>query len=161
MAVFFDGFNEIIEKLEKMDNPEKVEQGVKRACALVERSAKQRAPKGEGELRRSITSEVSGLEGIVFTPLFYAPYVEYGTGCFAENNPKSGYWVYVRNSGGSSISSKRYSLEEAKQIVAMMRADGLDAVYTQGRHPSPFMRPALEKNRKKIVEIIERSLVND
>jgi len=51
----------------------------------VEAEAKKNAPKGTGELRRSITSRVEDDKGIVYTPLEYAPYVEYGTGLFAEN----------------------------------------------------------------------------
>ena len=53
-------------------------EGLGKACALVEREAKKKAPKRTGELRRTIASKVenSGDEiiGTVFTPLEYAPY---------------------------------------------------------------------------------------
>ena len=83
----------------------KVTEAMKKACALVEGEAKKNAPKGTGELRRSIESkvEVEGKEviGTIFTPLEYAPYVEYGTGLFAEggNGRKDVPWNYQDDEG--------------------------------------------------------------
>ena len=54
----FQGAEQIIEKLEGLIDESKLEQTLGKACALVERSAKQKAPKDTGELRRSITSKV-------------------------------------------------------------------------------------------------------
>ena len=109
-----------------------------KGCALVERKAKQKAPKDTGALRRSITSEVKGenteVEGSVFTPLEYAPYVEYGTGLFAEQRGRSKPW--------------RYEDEEGNWHT------------TKGQHPQPFMRPALNENREKIVELIKEGLLD-
>jgi heterodisulfide reductase subunit B len=104
------------------------------------------------------------MQGIVFNPLEYAPYVEYGTGAFREEGATSGYWVYVLESEGSTPhakSSKRYTLEEAKQIVASMRADGIEAVYTQGQPPRPFMRPALDENREEIKRVLREAITSD
>lgn len=60
----------------------KIYQAIGRACALVERSAKEKAPKDTGALRRSITSKVDNsfgeMAGVVFTPLEYAPYIMCG-----------------------------------------------------------------------------------
>ena len=67
------GLEDIDEKLAKMLDPVLVSKSLGKACALVERSAKQKAPKDTGALRRSITSKVDGLTGTVFTPLEYAP----------------------------------------------------------------------------------------
>jgi HK97 gp10 family phage protein len=110
-----------------------------RACALVERSAIQNAPKDTGALRRSITSEVnmSGADvvGIVFTPLEYAPYVEYGTGLFAENGGRQDAWSYQDDKGNWHS--------------------------TSGQRPQPFLRPALNENREKILEILKEGTAND
>lgn len=109
-----------------------------RAMALVERSAKEKAPKDTGALRRSITSEVTQeggeLVGFVFTPLEYAPYVEYGTGLFAENGNgrKDVPWNYQDDKG--------------------------EWHSTRGQKPQPFMRPALNENREEIVRIIKEAL---
>lgn len=111
---------------------------VGRATALVERKAKEKAPKDTGALRRSITSEVDyaegGLiEGVVFTPLEYAPYVEYGTGLFAEggNGRKDVPWNYQDDEGNWHS--------------------------TSGQHPQPFMRPALNESREEILKILKEA----
>lgn len=94
------GIDEILQKLDDMASDEEIKQRLGQACALVERAAKQKAPKDNGELRRSITSKVEGTTGIVFTPLEYAPYVEYGTGLFAEEaGRKDVPWCYQDDKG--------------------------------------------------------------
>lgn len=119
------------------DSPE-VRNALGRACAVVERSAKQKAPKDTGALRRSITSkvEVEGNEivGTVYTPLEYAPYVEYGTGLFAEEGGRKDVpWCYQDDKG--------------------------DWHTTSGQKPQPFMRPALNENREEIIRIIKEALI--
>ena len=94
----------------------------------------------------------------------YAPYVEYGTGIF--NSGDGLYWVFVKGTPSQgNTSHKRYTLEQAKQIVAMMRAEGLDAYYTNGMPPQPFMHPALERNARQFGQIFDyyarRALSND
>lgn len=110
---------------------------MERACARVERSAKEKAPKDTGALRRSITSEVTyeggELVGTVFTPLEYAPYVEFGTGLFAEKGGRKDVpWNYQDDKG--------------------------EWHSTRGQHPQPFMRPALNENREEILRIIKEAL---
>lgn len=125
----FDGLNEVLSSLDGKIDAAKMEQALGKACALVERDAKQKAPKDTGALRRSITSEVKGLRGVVYTPLEYAPYVEYGTGLFAEGRGRRDVpWNYQDDRG------------EWHQ--------------TSGQHPQPFMRPALTENREKIIETL-------
>lgn len=130
------GDEELIQKLESMVDSTKIEMALGKACALVERAAKENAPKGTGELRRSITSKVENEEGIVYTPLEYAPYVEYGTGLFAESGGRTDVpWVYKDDEG------KWHS--------------------TKGQKPQPYLRPALNENRTKILEMIKEGLFND
>lgn len=166
-AITFRGLDNLLERLDSMADVKNVEKALRKACLIVERRARQLAPKGRtGDLRNSITHKVENLEGVVFTPLFYAPYIEYGTGAFREVNPAPGqYWVYVpeENGGGrkKAKSSKRYTLEEAKEIVALMRADGIEAVYTQGEQPQPFMRPALDENREEIKRILREGIIKN
>lgn len=126
------------EVLKSAIDEEELKRAVGRACALVERRAKEKAPKDTGALRRSITSEVDyaegGLiEGVVFTPLEYAPYVEYGTGLFAENGNgrKDVPWNYQDDQGNWHS--------------------------TSGQHPQPFMRPALNESREEILKIIKEA----
>lgn len=163
--VEFKGLDKIIAKLDKMQDTSTIVSAMQDACKLVEGAATDKAPKDTGALKRSITNriEVIGNEvsGIVFTPLEYAPYIEYGTGIYAENGGTSGYWVYVGDKDydpNRKKSGKRYTLQEAKKIVAFMRSKGLEAYYTNGMHPQPFMRPALNENKDEIIQIIKEAL---
>lgn len=124
-----EGLEEVIKTLKGVVSEEVIQDKLAMCCALVERSAKQNAPKGDGELRRSITSKVEGLDGIVFTPLLYAPYVEYGTGLFAEEGGRKDVpWSYKDEKG--------------------------EWHSTRGMKPSPYMRPALDDNREEIIKIL-------
>ena len=147
-----------------MLSDENVEKALYKACALVERTAKQKAPKEEGHLRNSIETKVEGTEGVIFAAADYAPYVEYGTGLFAENGNgrKEVPWVYVEGSTKSGSSKTVYdSPEDAEAAAAYLRGKGLDAVVTYGKHPHPFMRPALEENRDKILKLFKEGITND
>lgn len=126
-----------MQRLNKMSDTAALEKSLAAAALLVERSAKQNAPKDTGALRRSITSKVEGLEGIIYTPLEYAPYIEYGTGLFAEkgNGRKEVPWNYQDDEG------KWHS--------------------TSGLKPQPFMRPSLDENRQKIVDTLKEGVMND
>lgn len=55
------------------------------ACAIVRNDAIKNAPHKTGALQRSIDFEVSsdGTEGVIFSNIEYAPYVEVGTGIYA------------------------------------------------------------------------------
>lgn len=73
MAIKFEGIEDVLNRLDQIGDTSGINTALGKACALVERSAKQKAPKDTGELRRSITSKVEDLEGVVYTPLEYAP----------------------------------------------------------------------------------------
>lgn len=136
MSIKFDGLDEILDSLDNLYDMVGYSKGLEKACVLVEKSAKQKAPKDNGELRRSITSKVEDLSGIVYTPLEYAPYVEYGTGLFAE-------------SGGRQDVPWNYKDDEGNWHS------------TSGMKPQPFMRPALDENRQAILRVIKESISND
>lgn len=58
---------------------------LEKAALFIENEAKLRCPVGDtGLLRASITHDVEGNEAVIGTNMEYAPYVEYGTGLFAE-----------------------------------------------------------------------------
>lgn len=129
----FEGLDGILDKLDHISSNANIAQALGTCCALVERSAKQKAPKDNGELRRSITSKVADLTGIVYTPLEYAPYVEFGTGLFAETSGRKDVpWCYQDDEG--------------------------EWHSTSGQKPQPFMRPALTDNRTNITRILMEEL---
>lgn len=132
-------------------------------CAhIIEDTAKRLAPDDSGQLRRSITHEPPEDDSIsVGTNVVYAPYVEFGTGIYStEGGDGSGmYWVFVKGSHSDGPTShKRYTLEQAKQIVAIMRSKGLDAWYTCGQKPQPFMHPALFNNQAAFTQIFDNHI---
>lgn len=137
MAIELEGMEDVLKKLGKLGDTNKINSALGKACALVERAAKEKAPKGiTGELRRSITSEVKDYQGIIYTPLEYAPYVEYGTGLFAEEGGRKDVpWRYKDDKG--------------------------DWHKTSGQYPQPYMRPALNENREEIKRILGEALKND
>ena len=162
------GVVELDKKLAKLADDETIEKALRRACARVMADAVNEAPADTGELRQSITYEVEGKVGVVGTNLFYAPYVHQGTGEFArDGNGREGYWVFVKGSGSGEQSSERkvYTLDQARQIVAIMRSEGLDAYYTHGQHPNPFLERALDKNKDNIaqdfIDAIEEAVKDD
>ena len=133
MSIQLEGLDELLNSLDSLVDEQQLNQALGKACALVERSAKQKAPKGTGELRRSITSKVENGEGVIFTPLHYAPYIEFGTGLFAEEGGRTDVpWCYQDDEG--------------------------EWHSTSGQHPRPFMRPALNENREEILRIIKDGL---
>ena len=75
--VEFKGLDKIIAKLDNMQDTSTIVSAMQDACDLVEGSAKDKAPKDTGALRRSIKSKVeltgNTIEGIVYSPLEYAP----------------------------------------------------------------------------------------
>ena len=136
MNVEFEGAEKLMARLDKRSDEVALKKSLETAALLVERSAKQKAPKDTGALRRSITSKVEGLEGIIYTPLEYAPYIEYGTGLFAEGNGRKDVpWNYQDDKGNWHS--------------------------TSGLKPHPFMRPSLDENREKIVDILKEGVMDD
>lgn len=166
MAVEIQGLEGVFERLEGIADAASIKRGITQACLLVERAAKinaQALSEGDGTLAGSISSRIEDYSGVIYTPLFYAPYVEYGTGIEAQHPNKPGRqdvpWVYVEHSGQEGNTQKSYTLEEAKKTVAFLRSKGLEAFYTYGQKPQPFMRPALDDNREAIVEKLKGGII--
>lgn len=134
MSVRLEGLDNVLGRLEEIANRNSKET-MGKACAIVERAAKQKAPKDTGALRRSITSRIEeepdgAIIGVVFTPLEYAPYVEYGTGLFAEEQGRMDVpWNYQDDEGNWHS--------------------------TSGQRPQPYLRPALKENREKIIRLFK------
>lgn len=140
LDIRMEGMDDVLDRIEDLADAVALQRALGRACALVERDAKRNAPKGNGELRRSITSKVENrgdeLVGVVYTPLEYAPYVEYGTGLFAEEGGRKDVpWCYQDDEGEWHT--------------------------TSGMRPQPYMRPALNQNREQIIRILKEGVNND
>lgn len=134
----FEGLDKLIDKIEDFDDVHAMTRAMQDACNIVEGAAIDKAPKKTGALRRSITSKVevtsNSIEGIVYSPLEYASYQEFGTGLFAENgNGRKTGWAYEDEKTGETI-------------------------FTRGNRPHPFLRPAVNENKDKIINIIKGAL---
>lgn len=125
------GLDNLLKKLDKMASNETIAQGLKKSCLRVERDAKINCPVDKGLLRESITNkvDVDELKGEVGTVVEYAPYVEYGTGIYAEGGVgRQDRWSYQTPDG------KWHS--------------------TVGQRPQPFLYPALLQNKSNVVKDI-------
>ncbi len=86
-----------------------------------------------GRLRSSITSEVEDKTVYLGTNVYYAPYVELGTGIYASNGSgRKSSWVYKDEDGN------------------WHRTSGMKA--------RPFIKPAIEKNQSEYRQIFEEAL---
>ena len=135
--VKIEGLNNLLAKLNEYADPAQLKKSMGKCCAIVEASAKEKAPKDTGALRRSISSRVeetaNGVEGVIFTPLEYAPYIEYGTGLFAEDGGRQTPWSYQDDEGNWHT--------------------------TKGQPPRPYMRPALTENNNQILEKLKGAIM--
>ena len=138
-GVELENVDKITEMLTSYLDPESRQRALGKACALVEDAARTKAPIGDtGDLRKFMSSRIEGDIGIVFNPLEYAPYVEYGTGLYAEggNGRKDVPWAYEDEETG-------------------------ELIWTAGQKPIPFLRPALYENRTEIVRMFKEGLKDD
>lgn len=139
-TIRIEGLDGVLSSIEGLIDTTTMQGSMQRACALVEATAKQKAPKDTGQLRNSITSRVEAdggeIVGVVYTPLEYAPYVEFGTGLFAEEGGRADVpWNYQDDEGNWHK--------------------------TSGQKPQPFLRPALDENKNRIMEILGESIINE
>lgn len=102
---------------------------------MAESYAKQLCPVDTGNLRNSIThsTEDNGHTVVIGSNVEYAPYVELGTGKFAE--------------GGSGRDTP-WSYQDAEGRWHT----------TSGRPPKPFLRPAIENHTDEYREVLEQIL---
>lgn len=120
-----------LKKLAKELDTTYIKQAMAEACAIVRNDAINLAPHDTGALQRSIDFEVSpeGTEGVIFSNLEYAPYVEVGTGIYAtKGGGRDTPWSYKSAHGWHT---------------------------TKGMRAQPFMEPALQQNTTKIIECFE------
>ena len=130
--------NEVSNNLDKFVDSELdnyLKTALTKACAIVRNEAIKKAPQRTGALKRSIDFEVSddGQEGVIFSNLEYAPFVELGTGEHAtRGNGRDTPWVYPYYSEG-----------------------GTKFATTEGQKPQPFLEPALMENTQLIRDCFE------
>lgn len=98
--------------------------------------AKDLCPVDTGQLRKSISNAVDEAESTVYigTNLEYAPFVEFGTGQYAEGGGRPTPWVYKDAKG--------------------------EWHWTRGNPAQPFLKPAVADHAQTYRNIIEDELKN-
>lgn len=141
MGIEINGLNDLFENLGSIADTINLAPTMNKAVLILERAAKQKARHGNtGLLKTTIKSEVevseADVKGIVYSPLAYAPYVEFGTGLFAVNGNgrKDVPWHY-------------------------QTADG-EWHSTNGQAPQPFMLPAINEKRSEIINLFNKQIKN-
>lgn len=144
---------------------EAIQRALERVGQFVEDEAKLELQKDPpridtGALKNSITHTVKGRTVIVGTNLKYGIYVHEGTGKYnSSGSTGDKYWVYVLNGNQSGTGSgKRYTYQEARRIVAILKSKGLDAHMTNGMKPNRFLRNAIMNNIDKLRDDVEKVL---
>lgn len=114
--------------------PSILSQAMGKACAVVRNEAVKSAPSKTGELRRSIDFRVSdnGTEGLIFSNLSYAPYVEVGTGIYAKRGGRDTPWTYPYYKDGSTHFAR-----------------------TRGMRARPYLEPAMQQNSTRVRQCFE------
>lgn len=113
-----------------------------------------------GALKNSITHTFKNRTVIVGSNLSYSVYVHEGTGKYnSSGSTGDKYWVYVLNGNQSGTGSgKRYTYQEARRIVAILKSKGLDAHMTNGMKPNRFLKNAIMNNLDRIKKDVEKTL---
>lgn len=103
---------------------------------VAERYAKEYAPVDTGRLRNSISHEAVPEEETVYigTNVEYAPYLEFGTGKFAESGGRPTPWSYQDSKGEWHT--------------------------TNGMKPQPYLRPAIDDHLSEYKQIVQNELQN-
>lgn len=116
--------------------PEALKEGLEAAGQLVENEAKHNCPVDDGQLRASITHQITeDLASVeIGSNLEYAPYVHQGTGIFA-----------VEGDGRKEVP---WRYQDAKGQWHS----------TKGQKPNPFLQKAVDENRDKLVKLFENLL---
>lgn len=125
------------------------------AVKLIEADAVPRAPHDTGNLRAAAYSRVTGsigsdLQGEIGFHTFYAPYMEFGTGRFAEGPGAKGgtHWP-----PGAALETwaKRHGFESGGQVARIIGRRG-------GLKPRRFLRTAFKQQRPRVVRQFELAL---
>jgi HK97 gp10 family phage protein len=128
---------------------QRVKDTVNESAINVQTGAKSRCQVNTGRLRSSIAIEPASGRGFtlrVGTKVFYAPYVEWGTGIFSEHPTEGGRqtpWAFpIPKSGKTEYNFKRIEIEGQPYYV------------TRGSKPHPFLFPAFEEERPRYLSAI-------
>lgn len=151
------------------------DRGLEEIGQAAEKYAVVLTPVDTGNLRNSITHAVHGNTVYLGSNLFYAVYIEFGTGKYAENSDgtpsgkgRKGYWVFVKNGNKPSAKERKtYTYGQAlaiyKYLTAPTDKGGLglpesQVFITQGNKAEHMIRKAVADHAAEYRQIMIRAL---
>ena len=125
------GIAKAINEIKKFDivTQKRVKDTVNDFALKIQKGAKSRAPVDKGRLRASIAMEPykDGMSVRVGSRVHYAPYVEHGTGIFAEKGDgRKTPWRYKNRKG--------------------------ETIWTRGQKPQPYLHPSAEEQKSPYIK---------
>lgn len=126
---FDDNSKEVLEALKNA-----IDRGLKACGEVAVGYAQGLVPVQSGALKASITYAVEGEECYIGTNVHYAPYVEFGTGIYAESGGRQTPWTYQDENGVFHT--------------------------TRGQKAHPFLRPSASDHGSEYRSILEDSIKN-
>lgn len=139
MEVKFEGLENILKSIEGLVDIAGLEQAMDKACLVVETEAKKNANQFRdtgllaNSIKRKVELEGNEITGVVYSDVLYAPYVEFGTGIYAEEGGRTDVPWHYQDDKGNWCS-------------------------TSGMKPQPYLRPALQSKAKMAERIIAKEL---
>lgn len=134
---------------------QRIQDTVNESAINIQTGAKKRCVVNTGRLRSSIAIEPATGPGYglrVGTKVFYAPYVEFGTGVFSEHPTEKGRqtpWAFPVPKTGKN--KDKYNFKR-------IEIEGKEFFVTRGSKPHPFLFPAAEEERPRYLAAMRRVL---
>ena len=159
-----DGLDRLLGSLDPRFTTEPIRRLLKKLASAAEADAKKSAPVNTGRLRASITTSIDStgrppLWAKVGSNVFYAPYMEYGTGLLAEGSPAKGGRHYPPASA--------LQLWASRVVPELGDAGGFLIARAIGRRgglkPRYYMRAGLEAAEKRaagLIQLAEKEIVS-
>lgn len=152
--------------IEFEDHSEAVKAAIKRAAialmyeaggeiaAETKRNSRRRTGKTAGSFTYKVNE--SELSVTIGSNDQNALWEELGTGEYAVNGGRRGYWVFVEGQSSGGGGGKTYDLAGAKRAMACLRSKGLNAYYTNGKRPNHALERAGNTVAPKVQSAAER-----
>ena len=142
MKAKISGLNELLNKLDRIEQAAERGQkiGLKKAAFLIEREAKITAPTDTGRYKSSISTsfENNNLTAHVGPHVYYASYLEFGTGKWNLNGP-------FRTTG------RAYNVKDK-------RSKYFGYHWTEGMKPKQIMKKAYSNTEERAREIVKEEI---
>lgn len=132
---------------------QRIKDTVNESAINVQGGAKRRVRTDTGRLKSSIVIEPASGPGYrlrVGSKVFYAPYVEFGTGIFSEHPTIQGRqtpWAFPVPQTGKNKDKYKFK---------RLNIDGKEMFLTRGSKAHPFLHPSFEEERPRFIAAMRK-----